>query len=95
MRSSDDSTIFAWKSDVVWYFKGGILARSPSCFVGSGGIICPYGLNSTSFTLTNKGVNIQLQSFHLDDQPGAFLGVLDCHNANDSETSTRDFPAGR
>jgi hypothetical protein len=85
IRGSDDPTIFAWRSDIVWDFKGGLLARSPYCFRDSGSIIRSYGPKSTSFTLSNKGVRIQLRLLQLDNQPGRFLGVLDCHDTVHSD----------
>jgi Heterokaryon incompatibility protein (HET) len=85
MRRSDDPTIFAWTSDIIWDTRCVLLAPTPSRFLRSGNIIRSHDRKSASFTLTNKGVHIELPVFHLDNQPGAFLGVLDCHYTDDNE----------
>jgi hypothetical protein len=80
IKTSDDPTIFAWRSDIVWDFRAGLLARSPSRFKKSGSIVRSDGHNTITFALTNKGLHIQLPLFEFDKEEHEFLGLLNCHD---------------
>ncbi|KAF1993566.1 HET-domain-containing protein, partial [Amniculicola lignicola CBS 123094] len=66
IKVSDDPTIFAWRSNSVWDWNGGLLARSPSCFRNSRSIVRSDDSNTPSFALTNKGLRIQLPLYEFD-----------------------------
>ncbi|KAM6528679.1 hypothetical protein FALCPG4_009642 [Fusarium falciforme] len=76
MRVSDDHSLFAWKCP---NSRGGLLALSPAAFKDSGNIIpwnplVPY---NSPFTLTNKGVHLDLPFIGLGGR-GTGLAVLSC-----------------
>ncbi|KAI8725361.1 HET domain-containing protein [Fusarium sp. LHS14.1] len=83
MRVSDDHSLFAWKCADG---RGGLLAPSPVAFKDSGNIIprnlfMPY---NSPFTLTNKGVHLDLPFIGLGDR-GTGLAVLSCTQVGDPD----------
>ncbi|KAM0432370.1 hypothetical protein ACHAPT_004913 [Fusarium lateritium] len=83
MRVSDDHSLFAWRHP---HGRGGLLAPSPAAFKDSGNItpwnpLMPY---NSPFTLTNKGVHLDLPFIGLGDR-GTGLAVLSCTEAGDQD----------
>lgn len=76
MRVSDDHSLFAWKCP---NSRGGLLALSPAAFKDSGNIIPrnPFVPYNGPFTLTNKGVHLDLPFIGLGGR-GTGLAVLSC-----------------
>ncbi|KAL2687094.1 hypothetical protein Neosp_004646 [[Neocosmospora] mangrovei] len=76
MRVSDDHSLFAWKYP---NGRGGLLAVSPAAFKDSGNIVPwnPFMPYNSPFTLTNKGVHLDLPFIGLGDR-GTGLAVLSC-----------------
>ncbi|UPL01305.1 hypothetical protein LCI18_012239 [Fusarium solani-melongenae] len=79
MRVSDDHSLFAWKD---LNGRGGLLAVSPAAFKHSGNIIPwnPFMPYNSHFTLTNKGVQLDLPFIGWGDR-GVGLAVLSCAEA--------------
>ncbi|KAI9667982.1 MAG: hypothetical protein M1821_000802 [Bathelium mastoideum] len=78
MKYSDDHSLFAWRNpDGKGKAPTGLLAPSPTCFVNSGAYyhkpVDPY--NSLPFSMTNKGVNINLRLMEYGDRK---IATLDC-----------------
>lgn len=59
IRINDDHTIFAWEGKSV-SGRGGLLADSPAAFSQSGTIGRTNSYNATSFSATNKGIQLHL-----------------------------------
>ncbi|KAI8674031.1 HET domain-containing protein [Fusarium keratoplasticum] len=83
MRVSDDHSLFAWKCP---NSRGGLLALSPAAFKDSGSIIPwnPFTPYNSPFTLTNKGVHLDLPFIGLGDR-GTGLAVLSCTEVGDPD----------
>ncbi|KAJ4157456.1 hypothetical protein NW754_009099 [Fusarium falciforme] len=83
MRVSDDHSLFAWKYP---NGRGGLLAVSPAAFKDSGNIIPwnPFMPYNSPFTLTNKGVHLDLPFIGLGDR-GTGLAVLSCTEVGDPD----------
>jgi len=76
-RKSDDQSIFAWKLERR-YAVHGLFAPSPAAFAESSDIIpCPNHGPATPFTMTNRGLRIQLP---LSQHPRSdmYAGALSC-----------------
>lgn len=78
LKTSDDQSIFAWRS-AHNHHKRGLLAESPSEFAGCGDIR-HYGADSdtSAYGMTNKGLRLELPLLERDKETGSFLGVLTC-----------------
>ncbi|KAH7188048.1 ankyrin repeat-containing domain protein [Fusarium flagelliforme] len=76
MRSSDDHSLFAWRSTTT---RGGLLAPTPAAFKNSGNIIPwnPFAPYNSPFTITNKGVHMEAPLI-AQDVTGRSLCVLCC-----------------
>ncbi|KAL6363264.1 hypothetical protein LRP88_02675 [Fusarium phalaenopsidis] len=83
MRALDDHSLFAWKYPNA---RGGLLAVSPAAFKASGNIIPwnPFMPYNSPFTLTNKGVHLDLPFIGLGDR-GIGLAVLSCTEVGDPD----------
>jgi hypothetical protein len=86
MKTSDDHTLFAWTEARVercWITRG-LLADSSLDFVDSGHIIRSQPvLKSAPYSMTNKGLRIELPLFPTGDQ--VYFAVLNCHlSSNES-----------
>ena len=80
MRYSDDQSLFAWTSPAA--VKGsyhGLLATSPADFAASGHIV-PYRrwLAGTPFSMSNRGLGIDLPLFPSDSMEHTHFATLDC-----------------
>jgi hypothetical protein len=79
MKISDDDSIFAWKARSGMASDGGRLAHAPLAFEGSGNVICCIYEDTKPFTLTNKGIRIQMRSRILaDNDLCTWMVVLNC-----------------
>jgi hypothetical protein len=79
MRIFDDDSIFAWKAYLGMGSDIGLLAHSPSAFEGSGNVVgCIYE-DTKPFTLTNKGIRIQMRARVLaENDLCTWMVVLNC-----------------
>jgi hypothetical protein len=77
MKVSDDDSLFAWKSPTWWTDDGGLLASSPAAFGESGKVVRSKARSSKPFTLTNKGIILQVPSRSGED-PNTRVALLDC-----------------
>lgn len=75
IRKYDDHSIFAWRSPVA---QGELLALRPASFAGSSNIVRSISSSQTSYSLTNKGVQLYVPIIETD-VPGRVLAVLACH----------------
>ena len=104
LNKMDDESLFAWKEERggVWPWiversgMGGLLARSPTAFRDSGDVQrLTHGKERPSFSMTNKGVRIELRLIplkdinfpkgsgpHPKDVTDAFLAPLNCKREN-------------
>jgi hypothetical protein len=55
-----------------------LLARSPAAFLQSTNIVQSGELNGMSFSLTNRGLHLQLRTKYLANRQRRIIGVLDC-----------------
>jgi hypothetical protein len=60
MRVSDDESIFAWTDETLRNSRSGLLARSPIAFKDSGDIQLYRNERSAPYSMTNKGLQINL-----------------------------------
>ena len=87
IKTSDDESIFAWADPNASYASyRGMLARSPQEFSGSGNIF-PTSLSmqeapkaGISYSVTNKGLNIQLPLQRSPDSHGEYYASLNCQH---------------
>ncbi|KAF2191953.1 HET-domain-containing protein [Zopfia rhizophila CBS 207.26] len=81
MEDSDDHSLFAWKSMEKNYGMScqGLLATSPTPFIDGGNTIsCPDWNATTPYSMTNKGLHIELSLRPHDIIKDIFLATLDC-----------------
>jgi hypothetical protein len=84
MKSSDDHTLFVWKdNDPLHLSYHRLLASSPAQFERTSDFK-PYRdwKSSSPYSLTNKGLSIQLFLIPLKDDPKISVAVLECQSAN-------------
>ncbi|KAJ4141791.1 hypothetical protein NW768_001009 [Fusarium equiseti] len=76
MRSSDDHSLFAWRSATA---RGGLLAPTPAAFKNSSDIIPwnPFAPYNSPYTITNQGVQMEAP-FIAQDVTGRSLCILSC-----------------
>lgn len=76
MKYSDDHSLFAWKDPSPTSVRSGLLARSPRCFEGTGKYVhMPNRQNNAPFSMTNKGLSIDLYIMNFHDK---YIATLDC-----------------
>ncbi|KAI9697461.1 MAG: hypothetical protein M1820_007796 [Bogoriella megaspora] len=77
MKQSDDQSIFAWYDpEALPGSRHGLLAASPSLFKNSGGISSNADRKHQTFSMTNQGLQIDLQLFQV--WGNIFTAVVDC-----------------
>ncbi|KAI3002797.1 hypothetical protein CBS147346_5709 [Aspergillus niger] len=83
IKSSDDHTIFAWNyCDIEQESRYTVLAPSSTCFLKN--VVqwtCPR--NSGPYTMTNRGLHIQLPVIYRSGSKDSCLALLDCHYEDD------------
>ncbi|KAL3263010.1 hypothetical protein ABHI18_002219 [Aspergillus niger] len=83
INSSDDHTIFAWNyCDIEKESRYTVLAPSSTCFLKN--VVqwtCPR--NSGPYTMTNRGLHIQLPVIYRSGSKDSCLALLDCHYEDD------------
>jgi hypothetical protein len=83
MKNTTDHTIFAWTSDSYTFTDiPGLLALTPAHFNKSGKYVQSVGLAVNPFSVTNKGIHLQLPIMDLSSKS---LAILACHEI-DNET---------
>jgi hypothetical protein len=96
MKISDDHTIFAWKTDYLGAFSGGLLADSPAAFREPGNIVSSANHHDGSFSSTNRGLRLELPLIPQISRPNEFIAVLACHQAGDGKRlfgfDCKEFP---
>jgi len=100
MKNTDDPTIFTWRTEprrvrgkggyISTYHPDsgnckGLFARSPTYFRDSGHLIRSNDRTGMSFTMTNKGLHLQLRLKDSMSKLGVLKGVLDCHEVGKSD----------
>ena len=82
LKSSDDHSIFAWTAhESDWEQQRGFLARSPKEFANCGDVRrSTENLQTSAFSMTNKGLHIQLPLIPCGIPPdkSLYLAVLSC-----------------
>ncbi|KAK4158897.1 ankyrin repeat-containing domain protein [Cladorrhinum sp. PSN259] len=78
IKTSDDHSIFAWRSDDS---RSGLLATGPAAFADSGDVMARShpGSNSGPMSISNRGVHLNIPFMGLD-QEGLGIGLLNCTN---------------
>lgn len=77
MKNTTDHTIFAWTSDFYSFTEvPGLLALTPAHFSNSGKYVQSEGFAVTPFSVTNKGIHLQLPIMDLSSKS---LAILACH----------------
>ncbi|KAK3984906.1 ankyrin repeat-containing domain protein [Cladorrhinum sp. PSN332] len=78
IKTSDDHSIFAWRSDDS---RSGLLATGPAAFADSGDVIARShpGFDNRPMSISNRGVHLNIPFIGLD-QEGLGLGLLNCTN---------------
>ncbi|CAI4218435.1 unnamed protein product [Parascedosporium putredinis] len=88
IHESDDHSIFAWdaagKPDSV--SRIGAFATSPALFADSADVEPSTAAQSTTYSLTNRGVQISVPVVTLQQRPGESLVVLSCYKASDVDS---------
>jgi Heterokaryon incompatibility protein (HET) len=79
MKNTHDHTIFAWTNDSD--FNNGLLATNPTFFKDSGNIVQIKNQITSPFSLTNKGINLNLLIQTFECSP-ICLAVLDCRDGD-------------
>jgi uncharacterized protein YerC len=82
IKTSVDQSIFAWGYsgvDVSWH-ETGVLAHYPGAFASSGNIVPYFSGGTPSFSVTNKGIQIETS---IVTRSGSFYMILRCHHEND------------
>jgi hypothetical protein len=86
MEISDDQSLFAWKATEEDYIMScqGLLAGSPAHFMGCDRITS-YGdmLATTAYSMTNKGLQIELPLMPGDKLTDTFTAILNCKEHKD------------
>jgi hypothetical protein len=80
MKESDDHSLFAWRDSMASDESvQGLLARSPARFARSGNM-APFRCweASTPYSMTNKGLCIQLHLIPPNKEEDVYLAALDC-----------------
>ncbi len=92
MKTSDDHSLFAWKSREG---DGGLLAPSPAAFSGSHKIVPtnPSEAPSGAITINNKGVHVTLRFLDLERSPSqrVLLAILPCAVYDNAKTNVGIF----
>ncbi|KAK7468399.1 hypothetical protein VKT23_002914 [Stygiomarasmius scandens] len=73
IKRSADQSIFAWKANKDDGTRRGLLAHSPSEFVSSGRVHASRDRDTTTYSMTNRGLCIKLPLIPLDDELSACL----------------------
>lgn len=91
MESSDDHTIFAWRSE---NFAKPVLAHSPSCFLGLEHMtqLLPFNDTTQGFALSNAGLSIEL--YLIPWAMNTYLAPLRCGYPKVSSENTRNSLRG-
>jgi len=77
MKNTTDHTIFAWTSDSYSFSDiPGLLALTPAHFSKSGNCVQSEGFAVNPFSVTNKGIHLQLPIMDLSSKS---LAILACH----------------
>jgi hypothetical protein len=77
MKNTTDHTIFAWTSDLYSFNDvPGLLALTPAHFSKSGKYVQSEGFTVNPFSVTNKGIHLQLPIMDLSSKS---LAILACH----------------
>jgi hypothetical protein len=80
MKQSDDQSIFAWEG-LSSEYDGSMLARSPHAFSACRNIVRALNSSSTTpYTMTNRGLQIELPLMHRGD---CFFARLNCRYKHD------------
>jgi hypothetical protein len=87
IRKTDDHSIFAWRGFPGSDFKAnlGLLAAIPAYFSGSGNIIRAKNLIATPFSMTNKGIRLNLR-IKREGETDKYLAVFDCQEEDRKAT---------
>ncbi|KAK4460442.1 ankyrin repeat-containing domain protein [Cladorrhinum samala] len=85
IRTSDDQSIFAWRSDDS---RSGLLATGPAAFADSGNVIaCSHpGFDNGPMSISNRGVHLSIPFIGLDGE-GLGLGLLNCTKTGSGEAA--------
>jgi hypothetical protein len=84
MKTSDDQSIFAWKSSDSTYHAG-LLATSPKNFDASRSIISPGHLNeSEPSSMTSRGIRATFDLQRSSAEYGTYFALLACHRTGDN-----------
>jgi hypothetical protein len=80
IKSSDDESIFAWGFCLAPGEHSSLLATSPADFRNCGNILpsVPAGVKSSHYSLTNKGLHIEMNICDLSIGGGTSVGQLNC-----------------
>jgi hypothetical protein len=74
MKQPADQSLFAWSSED----GSGCFAQSPSSFQAAGHIM-PTSTNIKPYTMTNKGLFIQIPLSRVYRNSTDYVGIPDCH----------------
>lgn len=84
MKISSDQSLLAWFGDLKAQFVSGALAGAPSDFAHSRDVVpCSIGESDTHFSMTNKGLLIELPLFSEREFPYGTYALLKCRYKND------------
>jgi Heterokaryon incompatibility protein (HET) len=85
MRGSDDHSIFAWwpqQSQGLW-LPSDLLAPSPEEFAQSGNVVPFQTPQASSYSMTNRGLQINLPIRREDNDGGRAIALLNCYLRQD------------
>lgn len=86
LKDSDDESIFAWTDKELWKDYGGMLASSPEAFSNCGRVYRGhFDRPRPPFTMTNKGLRIELHLIPGGLVPCHFIAPLNCTDGRDGK----------
>ena len=89
MKNTTDHTIFAWTSDSYSFSDiPGLLALTPAHFEKSGNYVQSGDLAVAPFSVTNKGIHLQLPMMDLSSKS---LAILNCHEIGNETKNLEIF----
>jgi hypothetical protein len=94
IKSSDDESIFAWGFRQNQGEKYSLFAFSPADFANCGNLLpfVPAGVKSSHYSLTNKGLHIEMSICDLSIGGGTSVGRLNCSSFDERGSKSISLP---
>ncbi len=97
IKSSDDESIFAWGFSEAREDDASLLASSPADFANCGSLrpFTPAGIKSSHYSMTNKGLHIEMSICNISTMDGTSFGRLNCSSFQERGSKSIALPLVR